>query len=126
MEAQYTQSPEVDSFTYECQKQLRLKAQFEQDGFCLAEDPAGLYTSIGEVREVRCFCELYTPRLLAKLYVEGTESISHSFHLVALWQIVKYGYLIPEIGKSFSSRYVIGVRKVSNDSFIPSLRLPLN
>ena len=122
----FTQAPEVDSFTYECQKQLRLKSQWESEGFSLAEDPANLYDYIGTVQELQCFCELYTPRLLTKLFVCGTEDLAHSFHLVSLWQIIKYGYLIPSPGEYFSTKYVIGVRKVSDSTFIPSLRLPLN
>jgi len=116
----------VDSFTYECQKQLRLKDQLENEGFSLAEDPAGLYDYIGTVQDINCFCEMFTPRLLTKVFVEGTESLSHAFHLVPLWQIVKFGYLIPEPGTYFSTKYIIGVRKVSETSFVPSLRLPLN
>lgn len=124
-----TQTPEqilVDSFTYECQKQLRLKEQLESEGFTLADDPAGLYDLIGTVQELNCFCELYTPRLLVKTFVEGTEHLDYAFHLVSLWQIVKFGYLIPEPGQYFTTKYIIGVRKVSENSFVPSLRLPLN
>lgn len=120
-----TETP-VDSFTFECQKQKRLKEQFEAEGYKLAEDPAGLYSYIGTVQELNCYCELYTPRLLTKLFVEGTEELPHSFHLVSLWQIVKFGYVIPEPSSYFTNKYVIGVRKVSDDSFVPSLRLPLN
>ena len=124
-----TQTPEqilVDSFTYECQKQLRLKEQLESEGFTLADDPAGLYDLIGTVQELNCLCELYTPRLLVKTFVEGTEHLGYAFHLVSLWQIVKFGYLIPEPGQYFATKYIIGVRKVSENSFVPSLRLPLN
>jgi hypothetical protein len=116
----------VDSFSYECQKQMRLKEQWESEGFALADDPANLYDFIGTVRELNCFCELYTPRLLTKLFVEGTESIDHSFHLVSLWQIIKFSYLIPQPGEHFQSKFVIGVRKVGENSYVPSLRLPLN
>jgi hypothetical protein len=121
-----TQPSAVDSFTYECQKQLRLKEQWEQEGFTMVDDPSNLYEVIGTVQEIECFCEVYTPRLLTKLFVAGTESLSHSFHLVSLWQIVKFGYLIPEPDSYFTTKYVIGVRKVGDKSFIPSLRLPLN
>ena len=116
----------VDSFTYECQKQTRLKEQFENDGLVLAEDPAHLYSLIGTVQEIKCFCELYTPRLLVKVFVTSTENLSHSFHLLSLWQIIKFGYLIPKPGEYFTTKYVVGVRKVSDRSFVPSLRLPLN
>lgn len=116
----------VDSFSYECQKQARLREQFESDGLVLAEDPALLYGLIGTVQELECYCELYTPRLLVKVFVAGTESLEHSFHLLSLWQIIKFGYLIPKPGEHFKTKYVIGVRKVSEGSFVPSLRLPLN
>lgn len=96
------------------------------EGFSLVDDPSNLHSKIGTVQELECFCELYTPRLLAKLFVTGTESLSHSFHLVSLWQIIKFGYVIPQPEDYFSTRYVIGVRKVGDRAFIPSLRLPLN
>jgi hypothetical protein len=116
----------VDSFSYECQKQQRLKEQWESEGFSAVDDPAGLYDKIGTVQEVSCLCELYTPRLLTKLFVEGTETLDYSFHLVSLWQIIKFGYLIPQPGEFFTTKFVIGVRKVGENSFVPSLRLPLN
>lgn len=122
----YNETATVDSFSYECQKQLRLKEQWESEGFSLVDDPANLYDSIGRVHELNCYCELYTPRLLTKLFVEGTESMEHSFHLVSLWQIIKFGYVIPQPGDYFSTKYIIGVRKVGENSFVPSLRLPLN
>lgn len=120
------ETPAVDSFSYECQKQARLKEQWESEGFSLVDDPANLYEYIGTVRELNCYCELYTPRLLTKLFVAGTEELEHSFHLVSLWQIIKFAYLIPQPGEYFSSKFVIGVRKVGENSYVPSLRLPLN
>lgn len=116
----------VDSFTFECQKQLRLKEQWESEGFNLVDDPSNLYDLIGTIQELSCYCEIYTPKLLTKLFVEGTEDIPHSFHLVSLWQIIKWGYIIPYPESYFSTRYIIGVRKVGEKAFIPSLRLPLN
>ena len=126
MNIQNSEQTLVDSFTYECQKQLRLKEQLESKGFVLADDPAGLYDKIGTVQELSCLCELYTPRLLVKTFIEGTEHLAYAFHLVSLWQIVKFGYLVPEPGQYFTTRYIVGVRKVSENSFVPSLRLPLN
>ena len=122
----FSETSPVDSFSYECQKQLRLKDQLESEGFSVVDDPAGLYDKIGTVQEVSCFCELYTPRLLAKLFVKGTENLPHSFHLVSLWQIIKFGYIIPTPSQTFTTRFVIGVRKVGENSYVPSLRLPLN
>lgn len=116
----------VDSFSFECQKQLRLKERWESEGFLLVDDPSELYDSIGTVLDVSCYCEMYTPHLLTKLFVEGTESLDHSFHLVALWQIVKFGYVVPKENSYFTTKFVIGVRKVGDKAFIPSLRLPLN
>jgi hypothetical protein len=115
----------VDSFTYECNKQQKLKEQLESEGFTLAEDPAGLYDKIGTVTNVECFCELYTPRLLVKLFGSNLKHLEHAFWLVPLWQIVKYGYILPQPGQTFSMPFVIGVRKVSDSTFVPSLRLPL-
>lgn len=123
---QLTQTLAVDSFSFECQKQLRLKEQWESEGFSVVDDPADMCHLIGTVQELTCYCEVYTPRLLTKLFVSGTEELSHSFHLVSLWQIVKFGYIIPKPGEYFTTKYVVGVRKVGDKAFIPSLRLPLN
>jgi hypothetical protein len=79
----------VDAFSYECQKQLRLKEQLESEGFTCCDDPAELYQHIGTVQEIKCLAQLYTPRLLVKLYAKGCEQLEHSFFLVPLWQIVK-------------------------------------
>lgn len=116
----------VDSFTYECQKQLRLKEQLESEGFSCVDDPAGLYDKIGTVQEIETFCELFTPRLLAKLYGKGVENLEHAFWLVPLWQIIKFNYVIPTPGNHFSAKYIVGVRRVGDKAFVPSLRLPLN
>lgn len=115
----------VDAFQYETQKQARLKEQLESEGFTCVDDPANLYDKIGTVQEIECLCQLYTPRLLAKLYARGCENLEHTFFLVPIWQIVKYSYLIPQEGEYFKANYVIGVRRVGEKSFVPSLRLPL-
>jgi hypothetical protein len=115
----------VDAFSYECQKQSRLKEQLESEGFTCIDDPAGLYNKIGTVQEIETLCQLYTPRLLCKLYAKGTEHLEHSFYLCPLWQIVKFGYIIPTPGEYFTSKYVVGIRRVGENAFVPSLRLPL-
>ena len=120
------QETPVDSFTYECQKQLRLKEQLEADGFSCIDDPAGLYDLVGTVQEIETYCELYTPRLLVKLFGKGVEDVEHAFWLVPLWQIVKYNYIVTHPGEYFSAKYIVGVRRVGDNSFVPSLRLPLN
>jgi len=116
----------VDSLSYECSKQLRLKNQLETEGFSCIDDPAGLYDKIGTIQTVECICQLYTPRLLCKLFIKGTEHLDYAFHLLPLWQAVKFGYLIPQPGEYFSMKYVVGIRRVGESSFVPSLRLPLN
>ena len=115
----------VDAFSYECQKQSRLKEQLESEGFQCIDDPAGLYDKIGTVKEIETLCQLYTPRLLCKLYAKGTEDLEHSFYLVPLWQIIKFNYVIPKPGEYFSAKYVVGIRRVGENAFVPSLRLPL-
>jgi len=115
----------VDAFSYECQKQSRLKEQLESEGFTCIDDPAGLYDKIGTVQEIETLCQLYTPRLLCKLYARGTEDLEHSFYLVPLWQIIKFNYVIPQPGEYFSAKYVVGIRRVGENAFVPSLRLPL-
>jgi hypothetical protein len=115
----------VDAFSYECQKQARLKEQLESEGFTCCDDPADLYDKIGTVKEIECYCEQYTPRLLCKLYVKGTEELKHSFFLIPLWQVIKFNYLIPQPGEYFTAKYVVGIRRVGEKVFVPSLRLPL-
>jgi hypothetical protein len=66
------QTPDiVDAFTYESQKQLRLKQQLESEGFTCIDDPAGLADKIGTVQDVEVHCSMFTPRLLCKLYAKG-------------------------------------------------------
>ena len=115
----------VDSLAYECQKQARLKEQLESENFQCIDDPAGLYDKIGTVQEIECFCQLYTPRLLLKLYAKGCEHLEHSFYLLPLWQSVKFHYLVPQPGEYFTAKYVVGIRRVGENAFVPSLRLPL-
>jgi hypothetical protein len=116
----------MDSMSYECQKQARLKTQLESTGYTCIDDPAGLYDKIGTIQEIDCFCELYTPRLLCKLFARGCEDLEHSFYLCPLWQIVKHSYQIPQPGEYFTAKYVIGIRRVGENAYVPSLRLPLN
>lgn len=116
----------MDSFSYECRKQLKFKEQLEAEGFTCVDDPALLYRKIGTIQEVETFCDSYTPKLLTKLFPPGIrEERPEAFWLVPLWQIVRYGFIIPKPGDQFTSKYVIGVRKVSERGFVPSLRLPL-
>jgi hypothetical protein len=115
----------VDAFSYECQKQSRLKTQLESEGFTCVDDPASLYDKIGTVQEIECLCEQYTPRLLCKLYAKGTEDKEHSFFLIPLWQVIKFNYVIPQPGEYFKAKYVVGIRRVGENVFVPSLRLPL-
>jgi len=115
----------MDAMSYECSKQIRLKEQLESEGFTCIDDPAGLYDKIGTVQEMECLCELYTPRLLCKLYAKGTEALEHSFYLCPLWQIIKFNYTIPEPGQYFKAKYVVGIRRVGENAYVPSLRLPL-
>lgn len=115
----------MDAMSYECSKQIRLKEQLESENFTCIDDPAGLYDKIGTIQEVECLCELYTPRLLCKLFAKGCESLEHSFFLLPLWQIIKFAYQIPKPGEYFTSKFVIGVRRVGENAYVPSLRLPL-
>jgi hypothetical protein len=116
----------VDAFTYECHKQARLKTQLESENYTCIDDPANLYEKIGTVQEIECYCEQYTPRLLLKLFAKGTEDKEHSFFLIPLWQVVKFGYLVPQPGEYFTAKYIVGIRRVGENAFVPSLRLPLN
>lgn len=120
-----TPNETVDAFQYECQKQSRLKEQLESENFQCVDDPAGLYDKIGTVQEIETFCQLYTPRLLCKIYAKGCENLEHSFYLCPLWQIIKFNYVIPQPGEYFTAKYVVGIRRVGENAFVPSLRLPL-
>jgi len=124
-ETEYSDQTSMDAFSYECQKQARLKEQLEAEGFQCIDDPANLYGQIGTVQEIETFCQLYTPRLLCKLYAKGTEDLEHSFYLCPLWQIIKFNYVIPTPGEYFTAKYVVGIRRVGENAFVPSLRLPL-
>jgi hypothetical protein len=115
----------LDAFLYEQEKQRRLYEDLVKEEYTIADDPANLAQFIGTVQEIETFCEMWTPRLLCKLFVKGTENLEHSFHLVPLHQIVKWSYLVPEPGQTFKAKFVVGVRRVSDKQYVPALRLPL-
>ena len=115
----------MDAMSYECSKQIRLKEQLESENFTCVDDPAGLYDKIGTIQEIECLCELYTPRLLCKLFAKGCENLEHSFYLIPLWQVIKFQYQIPQPGEYFSGKFVVGIRRVGENAYVPSLRLPL-
>jgi len=115
----------MDAYAYEQDKQKRLHEEVLAEGCALADDPANLHHLIGQTAEISVFCEMWTPRLLCKLFVSGTEHIDHSFHLVPLHQIVKWLYQVPGPGDTFSGKFVIGVRRVGEGKYVPALRLPL-
>jgi len=115
----------MDAYVYEQDKQIRLLAELEAGGYTLADDPADLHGMIGTSTDVTAWCEMWTPRLLCKLFVEGTQDREYSFHLVPLHQIVKWLYQVPQPGETFTGRFVIGVRRVSDNQYVPALRLPL-
>ena len=118
--------PEIlDAFQFESEKQRRLYDELTAEGYTIADDPANMAGDIGSVKEIECLCVMWTPRLLCKLFVRGTESLEHSFHLVPLHQLVKWGYIVPQPGETFSTKFVVGVRRVSDTEFVPALRLPL-
>ena len=118
--------PEIlDAFQFESEKQKRLHDELVAEGYTIADDPASMAGDIGSVKEIECLCEMWTPRLLCKLFVRGTEALEHSFHLVPLHQLVKWGYIVPQPGETFTTKFVVGVRRVSDNEFVPALRLPL-
>lgn len=115
----------LDAFQFESEKQRRLYDELTAEGYSIADDPANMAGDIGTVKEIECLCEMWTPRLLCKLFVKGTETLEHSFHLVPLHQLVKWGYIVPQPGETFKTKFVVGVRRVSENEFVPALRLPL-
>lgn len=115
----------MDAYIYEQEKQRRLYEELVAEGYLLADDPANISTHIGTTIDVKVYCEMWTPRLLCKLFVVGTEHLEHSFHLVPLHQIVKWQYQVPQPEETFSGKFVIGVRRVGEDKYVPALRLPL-
>ena len=105
--------------------QKDLYNQVIQEGLTLAEDPGNLGPNVGEIIEVEVYCEEFTDKLLAKLYIKGTEDLEHSFMLVPVWQIVKYSQVVPEPGKYFLGKFVVGVRRILNSrQYLYTLRLP--
>lgn len=115
----------MDAHIYEQDKQRRLYEELVGEGYTIADDPANLEKLIGQTADITVICEMWTPRLLCKLFVKGTEHIDHSFHLVPLHQIVKWLYQVPNPGETFSGKFVIGVRRVGEGKYVPALRLPL-
>lgn len=115
----------MDAFIYEQDKQRRLYEELTAEGYAIADDPAGMAKHIGESLDIEVYCEMWTPRLLCKLFVAGTEHIEHSFHLVPLHQIVKWQYQVPNPGDRFTGKFVVGVRRVGEGKYVPALRLPL-
>jgi hypothetical protein len=115
----------MDAYSYEQDKQRRLLTELQSEGYTLADDPAGFHDLIGSVHDVTAWCEMWTPRLLCKLFADGTAHVEHSFHLVPLHQIVKWLYKVPKPGETFTGKFVIGVRRVSETQYVPALRLPL-
>lgn len=123
--AQVEDRETMDAYLYEQEKQRRLHEDLLAEGYTTADDPAGLEQFIGTAQDLEVFCEMWTPRLLCKLFVKGTEHIEHSFHLVPLHQIVKWLYQVPEAGTSFTGKFIVGVRRVGEGQYVPALRLPL-
>lgn len=115
----------MDAYIYEQEKQKRLHEELVAEGYAAADDPASLESLIGTSQDVEVLCEMWTPRLLCKLFVKGTEHLEHSFHLVPLHQIVKWLYQVPQPGTTFTGKFIIGVRRVGEKQFVPALRLPL-
>jgi len=119
------QETDLDAYIYEQEKQKRLHEELVAEGYVAADDPASLESLIGTSQDVEVLCEMWTPRLLCKLFVKGTEHLEHSFHLVPLHQIVKWLYQVPQPGTTLTGKFIIGVRRVGEKQFVPALRLPL-
>lgn len=115
----------MDSISYECIKQRDQYHRLLSEGYVIADDRAALVDSIGTLKSVDCYCDMWTPRLLCKIYVKGTQEYEESFHLVPLHQIVRWSYQVPEPGQWFTADFVIGTRKVGDQKMVPALRLPL-
>ena len=115
----------MNAFEYECKRQHEQYSRLVADGFSIVDDPANLAQHIGTLVDVECFTSMWTPRLLCKLYVSGTEHLEHSFHLVPLHQIVRWSFEVPQPGDTLTSKFVIGTRRVGDYEMVPALRLPL-
>lgn len=115
----------MDAYIYEQDKQKRLHEELIAEGYKIADDPASLESLVGTTQDIEVLCEMWTPRLLCKLFVKGTEHLDHSFHLVPLHQIVKWQYQVPQPGTTFVGKFIVGVRRVGEKQFVPALRLPL-
>jgi len=119
------QETDLDAYIYEQEKQKRLHEELIAEGYEIADDPASLESFVGTTQDIEVLCEMWTPRLLCKLFVKGTEHLDHSFHLVPLHQIVKWQYQVPEPRTTFIGKFIVGVRRVGEKQFVPALRLPL-
>jgi len=113
------------SLTFEQGKQIDFYRSFLNKGFKLETDSENLYTRVGEIITIPMYCEQFTENLLCKLYTLESKGKEEPFHLVPLWQIVRYLGILPKPGDTFEGTFIVGVRKNEfTKTLIPSLRLP--
>lgn len=130
----------------ESYRQRHILKTLKSEGYTLGEDPCGLAEYIGSVVTVPVTLKGFSDTLLCRINIEGTEGIENSYHLIALWQIVKYAgvdiikaqnditVVFPESiskcpiefypGMAFMLTCVVGVRTNDDRTYTPALRLP--
>lgn len=107
------------------QKELYLKV-LDQD-FTLEGDPSNLSPYVGTIVSKKVYCRQFTEKLLAQLFIEGTEDMEEACMLIPVWQIIKYCKIIPKQGEYFTGEFAVGVRRIlEKKSYVFTLRLPRN
>jgi len=109
-------------------KQKRLYDRTIEEGFVLepGSDPQNLIGNVGNFVKFQVFCESWTEHYLCKLYlVSDGEKENNAFHLVPLWQILRFLKVLPQPDTFFEGEFIVGIRKNEGTrTFVPALRLP--
>lgn len=111
-------------FSKEQNQQISFFNRVLEEGYNLIpnSDPYNLVEKVGQTIQLEVFCEKLTPELLCKIYIGNKEG--EPFHLIPLWQIVRYLKVVPNKGEVFKGVFIVGVRKEGEKGFVPTLRLP--
>lgn len=108
-------------------KQQRFFKSAISEGYTLApnSDPFNLMEKVGRSATLIVLCQELTESHLCKLSLITPTGYSEDFHLIPLWQVLKYQRELPSPGNIYQGRFIIGIRKDSlTRVFVPALRLP--
>lgn len=108
-------------------KQQRFFKRLITEGYTLMpnSDPYNLLGKLGKTVTLTVYCDDWTPNYLCKLNLVTSEGKQEIFHLIPLWQILRFQQAIPNPGETYQGNFIIGVKKdVISQTFVPALRLP--